>query len=489
MRFGQRAHWGEWTRLHHFTRNDQPTTDQSPGEVNHQQPPPEDVDYRVSLPTESTIHLVLDLALGIGEVQMASGAGASDVTATILSVTAAYGLPRTEVDVIFTSITASTYRGTELPPITALRVVRTRGTDYTRLVAVEDLVRTIGTGRIRVTDATAELHRITSAPHPYPRWVATAAFAGMAGAIAILIGGDMLVASIAAIITGLIDRVGRILNRRRLPFFFQQLVGGALATGCALGIVSIDVFGGVLSPTLVVAAALTVLLSGLGVVSTSQDAITGYHVTAAGRTVEIALTSAGLIAGVVITLRLATSLGLPSTALASALPPSPWRLPIQVIAGAVAAAFFALASYAGARVILVASIAGAIGALAFDVINLVHAGLIPSAAVAATVIGFGGGLLARRLRLPPVVVAVSGLVPLLPGYTTYRALYELSVVQSIAGLPDLVVAAAIALALGGGVVLGEYLAQPVRTGLGRLERRLSGPRMAGPLRPARRRLE
>jgi len=43
-----------------------------------------------------------------------------------------------------------------------------------------------------------------------------------------------------------------------------------------------------------------------------------------------------------------------------------------------------------------------------------------------------------------------------------------------------------ALALAAGVVLGEYLAQPVRYGL---ERRLADPRMSGPLRPTRRRLE
>jgi hypothetical protein len=39
------------------------------------------------------------------------------------------------------------------------------------------------------------------------------------------------------------------------------------------------------------------------------------------------------------------------------------------------------------------------------------------------------------------------------------------------------------------VVLGEWLAQPVRTGLGRLERRFAGPRMAGPLEPTERSLE
>ncbi len=486
MRFGQRAHRGKMERRRHFHLPAPPPRAVTNGQ---EQLLAEDAVFGPSLPTESTIHLVIDLALRIGEVQMASGAGAADCTATIIAVTSAYGLPHCEVDVIFTSITVSCHRGTEAPPISSLRVVRTRGTDYTRLVGVEDLVRKITAGKIRVGDATSELNRLTTAPHPYPRWTATCAWAGMAASISFLIGGDVMVASMAAIITGLVDRVGRLLNRRGLPFFFQQLVGGALATGIAMGIVHSHLFPEQLSPTLMVAAAITVLLSGLSVVSTAQDAISGYHVTAAGRSVEIALTSAGLIAGVVLALNVAVHLGLPSTELASALPSSPGRLPIQLVAGAAAAMFFALASYAGPRVLLVSGVAGAIGALAYGLTTLAHFGQIGSAGAAATVIGFGGGLLARRLRLPPVVVAVSGLTPLLPGYSTYRALFQLSVSHAASGVPSLIIAITIAVALGSGVVLGEFLAQPVRTGLGRLERRFSGPRMAGPLRPARRRLE
>ena len=50
-----------------------------------------------------------------------------------------------------------------------------------------------------------------------------------------------------------------------------------------------------------------------------------------------------------------------------------------------------------------------------------------------------------------------------------------------AGLLTLLSAAGIGLALAAGVVLGEFLAQPVRPRLGRLERRRTAPRLAGPL--------
>lgn len=440
------------------------------------------------LPDDRTVNVVLDLALRIGDVQMASGAGAADVTATMLAVTGAYGLPHCEVDVIFTSITVACHRGTEMSPVTSLRVVRSRSLDYTRLAHLETLVRDISTGRVALKDAHGELDRITEANHPYPRWVATLAWAGMAFAVTILIGGPIAMAAWAALITAVVDRVGRLLNRRALPFFFQQLAGGALATGGALALLASGVLPSARA-TVLVGAAITVLLSGLSVVSTVQDAISGYNVTAAGRAMEVSLMTAGLIAGVVLALNISVALGMPYLPLADPLPQTALRLPVQALAGAAAAGCFALASYATPRALLIASAAGGLGAAVHGVLRLGGVGAISASAGAAIAVGFAGGLIARRLRMPVLIVAVSGMVPLLPGLTTYRALYELAIAKSTAGIPTLMTAAAIALALAAGVVLGEFLAQPVRTGLGRLERKLAGPRMSGPLRPVKRRLE
>ncbi|MBB4687856.1 threonine/serine exporter family protein [Amycolatopsis jiangsuensis] len=438
-------------------------------------------------PDDATVNFVLDLALRIGEVQMASGAGASDVTATILALTAALGLPHCEVDVIFTSITVTCHRGTDLAPVTALRVVRSRSLDYTRLTQAEILVRKIVRGHVGAEEAHTELDRITSAPHPYPRWVATIAWGGLAGFITLLLGGGLDIALVAFVISSLIDRIGRLLNRYHLPFFFQQVVGGLFATLTAMAVVSSDILT-TNQPTLVVAAAVTVLLSGLSTVSAVQDAITGYNVTAAGRTMEVALMSAGLIAGVVLALRLAVLLKLPSRPLPDVTASTLQDLPIVVVAGAGAAACFAIASYSTVRSMLVAAAAGAIGALVYGGLMVVRFDQVSSSAIAATLVGFCGGVLARRLRVTPLVVAVSGITPLLPGLSTYRGLYQLGV-EPGANISTLMTAVAVGLALAAGVVLGEYLAQPVRTGLGRLERKLAGPRMAGPMEPSERRLE
>ncbi|GAB2743800.1 threonine/serine ThrE exporter family protein [Amycolatopsis magusensis] len=441
-----------------------------------------------ALPDDSTVNFVLDLALRIGEVQMSSGAGASDVTATILALTSALGLPHCEVDVIFTSITVTCHRGSERSPVTALRVVRARGLDYSRLTDTESLVQRVTRGRVSAEDAYTELELITSRPHPYRRWVSTLAWGAMAAFISLLIGGDWATALIAFVISSVIDRVGRVLNRYALPFFFQQVVGGFIATLAAVLVVNTNLLP-IERPTIVVAAAITVLLSGLSTVSAVQDAITGYNVTAAGRTTEVAMMSAGLITGVVLALNTA-----PLFAIVQKTPPpavysnTALDLPIMVIAGAGAALCFALASYARLRSLLIAAAAGAVGSVGYGVLGLLGADQITASAVAATLVGFSGGVLARRLKETPLVIAVSGITPLLPGLSTYRGLYEMGV-EPGGELGTLMTAVAVGLALAAGVVLGEYFAQPVRTSLGRLERKLAGPRMAGPLRPKTGRVE
>ena len=84
-------------------------------------------------------------------------------------------------------------------------------------------------------------------------------------------------------------------------------------------------------------------------------------------------------------------------------------------------------------------------------------------------------------------MVVSGTVPLLPGLTIYKGLFELMAAGNMTGIVTLATAVAIGVALASGVILGEYVAQPIRREARRLEDRLAGPRLVGPRRPIRRR--
>ncbi|MGZ4582457.1 MAG: threonine/serine ThrE exporter family protein, partial [Nocardioidaceae bacterium] len=76
---------------------------------------------------------------------------------------------------------------------------------------------------------------------------------------------------------------------------------------------------------------------------------------------------------------------------------------------------------------------------------------------------------------------VSAIVPLLPGLSIYRGLSLMAAGDS-AGTLELFGAAGIAVSLASGVILGESIAQPLKREARRLEGRLSGPRLVGPLR-------
>ncbi|WP_214367760.1 threonine/serine exporter ThrE family protein [Pseudonocardia sp. H11422] len=414
------------------------------------------------VPDDARVQQVLDLCMRVGEVLLSSGESVDEVTATMLRLAAACGLSAVDVDITFTSITMCCHRGMAAAPVTSMRLVRYRSTDLTRLAAVSRIVTEVEAGRLDVRAASTELSAATEAPHPYPRWVATTGWAGLAASIAVLLGAGVLTASVAFIVTALIDRVGRLLNRWGLPAFFQQVVGGLLAAVSTVALLAAGAFPPGTRPSLVVAAGITVLLSGLSVVGTVQDAISGYYVTAAGRVAEIALLSAGLLTGVVIGLKLGFQVGV-ALEVAGDIPGGAGRFGVSLAAGAAAAACYALAGYAPLRSLYVAGLAGAAGWGTYGaLVQLTGAGPVAATGAAAIVIGLAAGLLRRRGEVPSLVVILAGITPLLPGLTAYRGFYQLSVEGLSEGLVTVTVALAIGLALAAGVALGEFATRPRR---------------------------
>ncbi|MCE5288661.1 MAG: threonine/serine exporter family protein [Nocardiaceae bacterium] len=363
--------------------------------------------YGPDLPDDQTVNTVLDVALRIGEIQMFCGAGAADVAATIRATTKALGLPDCEADVIVSSISVTCHRGPSAQPVTVVRVVRSHNNDFSRLTATEDLVDEIVSGRIDSARARDEIRRIAGEPHPYPRWVASLAWGAMAGFIALIINGGVDIALAAIAITVVVDRTIMVLNGVSLPPFFQQVAGGAVVMLIATAVVSTGMLSRSL-PTLLVAAAVTVLLSGMATVSAIQDAISGFNVTAAGRAVEVALMSAGLISGVLIALRVIVALGFEPVPLPDVPSVTGPRIATMMTGSIGAAACFAVASYSRGRGVAVAAMSGGIGGTSWALLRMGEVGPVSAAAIAAVLVGLSGGLLARRLRVTPLVAALAG---------------------------------------------------------------------------------
>ncbi len=426
------------------------------------------------------LNLTIDLCLRVGEVLLSSGAGAADVTATMGSVARHLGMRNPEIDVTFTSLAMSYQYDEEEPALSMIRNVKQRDLDYGDLTAVDHLVRDILDDQADVYLARTRMATIVSIGHPTPRWLVTLAWGVMCASVAVFLGGGPLVAGIASLAAMTIDRLQLAMSRRRLPTFYQQIAGGVVATLFALGAVATDI--GV-NPSLVVTANIVMLLAGVGFMGAIQDALTGFYVTSAARLIEALLATAGIIAGVSGGLSLGESIGLDVGRLEPGY--SGWEATwVLVVGSALCAAAFAFASYSPMRALLPIAAVAALGAATFRLVDEAGFGRTWGAGTAAFAVGLVSYFVAGRIRVPPLVIVVSAVVPLLPGLSIYRGLSLLAEDDALVslGLLAMVTAAGVAIALASGVILGEYVAQPLKREARRLEDRLSGPRLVGPLR-------
>jgi uncharacterized membrane protein YjjB (DUF3815 family) len=156
-------------------------------------------------------------------------------------------------------------------------------------------------------------------------------------------------------------------------------------------------------------------------------------------------------------------------------------MPLTVLGGMVTAAAFAFSSYAPRRSLLPIAVIGGAATAVYYAVYSQGFGIAWASAVAAIMVGLVSFSVAGRFRVPALAVVVCAIVPLLPGLSIYRGLAQMTT-GSGNGLLSMVNAAAVAIALSAGVILGEYVAQPLKREARRMESKLAGPRLVGPLR-------
>lgn len=442
--------------------------------------PQAELEARLEAERAREIHLTMDLCLRIGEMLLSSGAGAADVTATMRSVADHLGLRAAEIDVTFTALSMSHQRSLDDVPTLMLRHVQQRDIDYEDLTAVDHLVRDVLTDQADLYLARSRMATIVSLGHAFPRWAVTIAWMVMAAAVGVFLGGGPVVSVTAAVAAGLIDRVQIVLARRRLPYFYLQVAGGAIATLLAGAVAATPIE---VDPSLAVTANIILLLAGIGLMGAVQDALTGFYLTSSARLIEAMMATGGIIAGVALGIAVAEGIGLELGQLVpGALGVS--ELPAVLGGAAVSAAAFSIASYAPRRAVVPIALTTAVAALIAQGVALLGFGRVMSAGAAAFFIGLVAYAVAGRVRVPPLVVAVPAIVPFLPGLSIYRGLTFLAEggIFVSQGILALMTAISVAIALASGVILGEYVAQPLKREARKLENRLAGPRLVGPFR-------
>lgn len=408
---------------------------------------------------------VIDLCLRVGVAMLATGASAADVVATVLRISSAYGMPGIHVDITFTSISVSVNRDLDEDPISVMRIVRVRTTDYTRLQNMYRLIDEI-TGveePIAVDDARERLQTILTSRHPYRRWVVTSGKAILAAGVVTMFDVSFVLVLVAAATAVISDLITRRLAKWAVPGFFAQMAAAAATTTIAVFVYWLDSVGvelpGANHPTVIVISGIIMLLAGIGLTAAARDAIDGYYVTASARGLEVFMLTLGLAVGISITLGVALRLGVPvpvGTSLGD---------DIQLLPGVVGAAVigfgFALTSYVRLLVApLMALAAGGVFAFYWVVLPL-----LPQPGLAPGVAGFAAGVVAylvyRWLKVPEAAMTMAGIIGLIPGLAVYRALYLLMDAEHevTEAMPALVSALATGLGLAAGSTIGALLAR------------------------------
>ncbi|WEG08778.1 threonine/serine exporter family protein [Microbacterium horticulturae] len=426
---------------------------------------------RVSIPwsadalSQRHARAVIDLCLRSGEAMLATGATTADVVATVLRISGIYGLMNVHVDIAFTSITISVHRGLDEDPISIMRVVKVRTIDYTRLQAVYRLIDEIVTtgGAVDVDDARDRLSTILNQPHPYRRWVVTLGMAVLAGGVVVMFNASLVLALVAAASAVVADLIGRRLAKWGIAVFFSQIACAAAITAIAVFMYSLRSMGvelpGANHPTVIVISGIIMLLSGIGLTTAARDAVDGYYLTAAARTMEVVMLTLGLAIGIWVTIGVAFRLGVPASVGTSL--GSGRGLWAGMLGVALIGIGFALTSYVRFGL---APLMAADAVIVFAVYYLLRP-LMPQPGLAAGIAGAVAGIIAylayRWIKVPEAAMAMAGIIGLIPGLAFYQGLYALigDDFEPSAAAPALLSAAATGLGLAAGTAIGGYIAR------------------------------
>lgn len=410
----------------------------------------------------------LNFAVQLAETMFHYGSDAQDVETAIAAACATYGVEDVDVDITNQSVTINYVSDTARPgdpqagetevfSHTVVRVVRSWSDNYSGLTATHRLVRTIVEGDLSRSAAERRLKAITAMPKPYPRWLVTFSTILAVGLLTIGIGGSWRGALVASAGFTVAQFLSGKMASWRIPGFFIFAASSGTVTLVAMLVWSL---GLTVSPPHIIAAGLIMLLPTLSLVSTIQDAINGFTVTAAGRAIGTGLSFLGLIVGIAVAVSLTAYFGAPKIA-GDRLVFDPAENSAMVVFMLLSSALIAVTLQVSPRHILPALVSESVGLALYFLAAEIHVGARMSTMLAALGVGCASAWFARRYVIPQVVLAVPAMTFLLPGLAIFRGMYTFTVdADPLQGLVPLLNASAALMSMAAALVLSKYIMRP-----------------------------
>ncbi|GGG80410.1 threonine/serine ThrE exporter family protein [Corynebacterium pelargi] len=417
----------------------------------------------VDLADRAEITAALEVSARIGALLITAGTPNSDAEEQVRSIAEAFGVWNCHTDATHKRIRLFTSVGGQ-QGVQVVHIIKPEAQNFRKLALVDRLIRDIHTGRAALVDATARLDAIENSRESRGEWSIIASWATMSLGVSMLIGGDIPVQIISTIVAAVIMWLSGFLGKHGLPLFYQNAAGGVLAAIVATYAYHAGLLYDLsLKPSIVISTSIVVMLAGLTLLQAFQNGVTSAPITALARLFDTMTITAGVVAGVGMGIAITSVLGLQLPPMETVPVPNFASNTVRTLGGTIATIGFSRACYANWNTAIIAGLTALWGSLVYYFV-LVPVGIDGMAATFGTtfVIGLSGGLLARRFQIPPLVIAIAGATPLLPGLSVYRGLYGLMQEQLLAGFSGLVYAIATCTMLAAGTVFGEWVARQLR---------------------------
>lgn len=430
----------------------------------------------------------LRLVATLCDQMLSRGMAASDVVYLGLGVTSTYCSRKVHIDISHTILTISQDRGIDREPLTLVRSVVSRGSDYHTLQLLEELAQDVRTGTVPLDAVEHKLDAIITRKPIYPRWLVHLASGGISAGVVMLYSHNPLMWLIALGMGMLISLTIRRMTRMGLPAFYTQALSGLIiiliaAVTSLMAMTTSIPFVSDANATLVIISGMVMLVAGMMIASAFQDALDEYYVTAMARLLKVMMMTGGIVLGTTVGLYIATRLGVQLAATPDRL--SLTSINYQYIGAAVLAASFALSNYARPVGIISAGLVGFLSLYVTLVMVDLGVGVIGASGIAAVFVGLAASMLLRLFRIPSVVTMSAGIIPLVPGLTLYSALVYIAqstpnTTEFDTGVALLLRALLIAIVVAAGVTFGNLIGRPARTRHVRTTNRLPHRRLGRP---------
>ena len=133
----------------------------------------------------------LRLTMSIADQLFSMGVAASDVVHSALAITNTYCKRPVHIDISYTLLTISQDRGINKEPLTMIRTVTTRTTNYQTIQSLQELAKMIRSRQITLSDAEKQLKKILESSKSYSRWMVYLSDGGIGAGISILYTGSI----------------------------------------------------------------------------------------------------------------------------------------------------------------------------------------------------------------------------------------------------------------------------------------------------------